>query len=380
MKIYEINPKSNFETIAKHIGASVAGVNIMREKSQIKFIFLKGIKAAAANILKQDALSIGADLVSAKDTILGGEGRFDALLMATDAQLKELAKKEKLQDFGLKKLSEFLSLNQAKPKRPCIMGVVNINDDSFNAQSRAKSLDDAMLKIETMIESGAEYIDVGAVSSRPGSEYVGADEELRRLSPLLLEIKNSGVYSKVKFSLDSFEKTCIKFALDSGFVMINDITADSSLAPIAASYNAELCIMHMKGTPKDMQINPHYDDIIGQISEFLSLKKQIANEAGVKNVVLDVGIGFGKSAKDNILLIKHLSHFSRLGAPLLVGASRKSVINAFYPSEVKDRLAGSLFLHLMAAQNGASIIRTHDVAEHAQLFALNDAYDNINLW
>lgn len=380
MKFYEINPNTDFSELASFIGASNAGAKIMEQKSDIKFIMIKQISAAAANILKQDALSVGADLITHKNTIFGGKDKFNALLMATKAQIKALAKKEKLQDFGLKSLAEFLSSGELLIKEPKIMGVVNINDDSFNSASRVNSVSAAMKKIETMIDEGAHYVDIGAVSSRPGSVYVGSDEELRRLKPLLDEIKTSKIYKNVKLSLDSFDKTCLKLALDSGFVMINDITADVSLAPLAASYDAELCIMHMKGSPKDMQLNPSYDDVLGEISDFLLAKKEAAISAGVKKVVLDVGIGFGKSPEDNILLIKHLTHFRRLKAPLLIGASRKSVINAFYPSQVSERLAGSLYLHLKAAENGAAIIRTHDVVAHAQLFALAKAYESINLW
>ncbi|BCX79661.1 dihydropteroate synthase [Campylobacter sp. 19-13652] len=379
MKIYEINPKSDFDKLAGYIGASAAGAIIMHKKSEIKFILLKDIKAAAANILKQDALSVGADLLTHKDTILGGRDKFQAVLMATPAQLKILAKKESAQDFSLKELAKFLSASSYEPSGVSIMGVVNINEDSFNPASR-KSGVAAIEKIEQMIKAGASYVDIGAVSSRPGSEYIGAEAEFARLKWLLDEIYRLKIYENVRLSLDSFDEHCLEYALDRGFSFINDISANENLAFLAAKYDVPLCIMHMQGNPKNMQDSPHYDDLLGEISDFFTAKIAAAKDRGAKKIVLDVGIGFGKTAEHNMLLIKHLSHFNRLGYPLLVGASRKSVINAFYKSDVKDRLAGSLFLHLMAAQNGAEIIRTHDVAEHAQLFALNDAYNDINLW
>lgn len=381
MRIYEINPSLDFKALADFIGASKAGEMIMSAKSEIRFIFIKDISAAGANILKQDALSVGADLITHKDTILGGKDKFQAVLMATPAQIKLLAKKEQMQDFSLKELAKFL--NELKvdkePKNPKIMGVININEDSFNPDSR-KSGVAAIEKIEQMIKDGASYVDIGAVSSRPGSEYIGAKAEFARLKWLLDEIYKLKIYENVKLSLDSFDEYCLEYALDRGFSFINDISANENLALLAAKYDAWLCIMHMQGNPKNMQDAPHYDDLLGEICDFFTAKIKAARDKGAKKIVLDVGIGFGKTAEHNMLLIKHLAHFKKFDLPLLLGASRKSMINAYYQSEVKDRLAGSLYLHLMAALNGAEIIRTHDVAEHAQLFRLHEAYEKINLW
>lgn len=381
MKFYNINPQSNYDEIAKSIGTSSSGIKIMSDKANIKFILIKNINSPAANILKQDALSVGADLLTHNDTILGTKDLHDALLMATPAQLKKLSKKEKMQDFGLKDLSNFLLKQKmhTKNQKPQIMGVINVNEDSFNPSSRVNQ-NQAIKKIESMIEEGASYIDIGAVSSRPGSTYVGSEVEFKRLKVILDEIYRLNLYNKTKFSLDSFDPKCLQYSLDRGFKMINDITADTNLAHIAAKYNAELCIMHMQGNTKNMQDNPQYKDLIGQIYDFLHEKAIKASDAGVKNIVLDVGIGFGKKPKDNILLIKHLNHFKTIGHKILIGASRKSVINEYYPSDVSQRLSGTLYLHLQAAKNGADIIRVHDVAEHTQLFALNEAYENINLW
>ncbi|WP_169777072.1 dihydropteroate synthase [Campylobacter mucosalis] len=379
MKFYKINEKSNFDEICKSIAASTAGVNIMREKSTLNFIYIKDIKSPAANILKQDALSVGADLVTHKDTIFGHQMLSDALLIGSNAQLKKLAKKEKLQDFGLKNLADFLALSFKKPQKPEIMGVLNINDDSFNEASRVDTKS-GIEKAIKMIEQGASYIDLGGVSSRPGSEYCGRDEEFRRIKDIVAEICRQNLHEKVKFSLDSFDEYCLEYALNHGFKMINDITANPNLAHLAKKYDAQFCLMHMQNDPKTMQNAPHYDDLITQIDEFFKekIEKSLAN--GAKNLVLDVGIGFGKTPQHNMLLIKHLEHFTHFGYPLLIGASRKSVINFYHKSEVKDRLSGSLYLHLKAYENGASIIRTHDVFEHSQLFNLHLAYESENLW
>lgn len=379
MKFYKIDNKSDFDEICKAISPSPTGAKLMHEKSEINFIYIDEIKTPAANILKQDALSVGAELVTHKDTIFGRESLNKALLMATNAQLRQLAKKEKLQDFGLKNLAAFLETKFIKPTKPLIMGVANINTDSFNEQSRINT-QNGISKIEYMIEAGADYIDLGGVSSRPGSKYCGREEEFRRIKDIVEEIYKLNLHEKAKFSLDSFDPYCLEFALNHGFKMINDITANASLATLAARYDAEFCMMHMQGDPATMQVAPKYNDLIGEIADFFKQRMALARELGAKKLVLDVGIGFGKTAEQNLLLIKHLEHFLKFDYPLLVGASRKSVINHYYKSEIKDRLPGSLYLHLKAYENGAQIIRTHDVAEHKQLFDMHEAMNQATLW
>ncbi|EAU00630.1 dihydropteroate synthase [Campylobacter curvus] len=379
MKFYRINENSDFDAICKRIAPSVGGLKLMSKKSHINFIFIDDIGSPAANILKQDALSAGAELVTNKDTIFGCEERSSALLMGTDAQFEILSKKEKMQDFGLKNLADFLNQNFKKPHEAQIMGVLNINEDSFNAASRVDAKN-AVSRIEAMIEEGACYIDIGGVSSRPGSEYCGREEEFRRIERVVAEIYRLNLHERAKFSLDSFDEYCLEYALDHGFAMINDITANVNLASLVARYDAEFCMMHMQNDPKTMQLAPHYEDLLGEMDAFFADKIAKASELGAKKLVLDVGIGFGKTAEQNLLLIKHLGHFLHFGYPLLVGASRKSVINFYSPSEVSQRLPGSLYLHLKAHENGATIIRTHDVVEHAQMFALQNAMNEVNLW
>ncbi|QKF64888.1 dihydropteroate synthase [Campylobacter corcagiensis] len=377
MKIYKVNKDTNFTEICNIIKPEKMGEILMSKKANLNFFFIKNIKAAAANILKQDALSIGAELVCNQSVILGDDST-QALLIANDKQVEILAKKEALQDFGLKNLAKFLKQNFKKPKKPEIMGVTNINTDSFNKDSRVDE-STAISRILNHIENGASYIDLGGVSSRPGSKYCGSDEEFRRINGVISEIYRQNLYKKAKFSLDSFDERCLKFALDHGFSMINDITGDTSLAKLAASYDAQYCLMHMKGDPTTMQDEPKYDDLIGEIDSFFEEKIAECESYGCKKIVLDVGIGFGKSMADNMYLIKHLEHFLRFGFPLFVGASRKSVIGHYTKAEIKDRLPGSLYLHLKAYENGATIIRTHDVSEHAQMFKMAEVYENLGV-
>lgn len=374
MNFYKINANTDFNGLCDFIKPHKIGQKMMSKKAQIHFFLIKNISAPAANILKQDALSVGAECVTHKDSILGKSDNSNALLMATQAQIQRLVEKEKKQDFGLKNLATFLNQNFEKPKKAKLMAVLNINEDSFNPASRVKK-EDFQKRLEAILALNPDFVDIGAVSSRPGSLYCGSDEEFARLKEPLELIYKNDYFKQSTFSLDSFDEKCLKFALDRGFSLINDIMGlkNEALAHLAKSYNASYCLMHIQNEPHNMQDNPHYDDLLGEIDEFFAKKLEILDRCGVKNVILDIGVGFGKTPKHNMLLIKHLEHFLHFEKPLLVGASRKGVINAYFPSEVQERLAGSLYLHLEAFKNGASIIRTHDLYEHKQAFALENA-------
>ena len=378
MKIFKISNVSDFELLCDDIKPQNAGRKIMQKKANLHFFYLKNIKAPAANILKQDALSVGAELVC-NDGVILSKSPTNALLIANEKQILNLAKKEALQDFELKDLAKFLNLKFKKPEKPEIMGVLNINEDSFNPNSRI-NIENGISRIEAMIEAGADIIDLGGVSSRPGSKYCGSEIEFNRIEKIISEIYRQNLYKKVKFSLDTFDEKCAEFALNHGFCIINDISANIDLCKIVKNYNACYVLMHMQGDPQTMQISPSYGDLIYEIDEFFAKNLEKISQIGLKNVILDIGIGFGKTAEQNLLLIKHLEHFLHFEKPLLVGASRKSVINFYSPSSVENRLAGSLYLHQKAYENGASIIRTHDVGEHKQLFDLENAMKKIAVW
>jgi dihydropteroate synthase len=230
-----------------------------------------------------------------------------------------------------------------------------------------------------MIEEGADIIDIGGVSSRPGSEYCGVKEELKRVTPIIQEIYKKEIYKNVTFSIDSFAPEVIDFALNSGFKIANDITglANDEVAKVIGKYDAKVCIMHIKGTPKEMQNKPFYEDVILEVDKYFQERIEKAYKYGINDIILDVGIGFGKRLEDNLKLIKHLQHFKRFGYELLIGASRKSMIDAIIPTPVENRLSGSLAIHLKSIKNGANIIRCHDVAEHKQAIEVAKAIDEI---
>ncbi|ELP7970943.1 dihydropteroate synthase [Campylobacter jejuni] len=380
MKFFKINPNTDFNLLCSFINPHKMGQKIMSEKTQIHFILIKDITTPAANILKQDALRVGAELITHKEVITAKITHSNTLLMATKEQIQKLIVKEKLQDFGLKNLALFLQKDFLKQKKAELMAVINVNEDSFNAKSRV-SEEDFEKRLNDFLALKPEYIDIGAVSSRPGSEYCGKEEEFKRLKKVLDLIYEKNYYEQAIFSLDSFDEYCLEYALNKGFKLINDITSlrNLNLAKLASKYGAKYCLMHMQNNPNNMQDNPFYEDLLDEMTLFFKEKLELLESFGVKESILDVGIGFGKSAGHNMILIKHLEHFLQFNKPLLIGASRKSVINAYFQSEIKDRLAGTLYLHLKAFENGASIIRVHDLYEHKQLFALAQAMDNIGV-
>lgn len=369
MQVEKLSNDINIKEQLKKLGVDEGGINILASKATMHIIYIHDLHVGAANILKQDALSIGADLAVPRGTVVAAKPRVDCILIANTKQLKTLAKKELAQPFALKELAEKLKkfTQIKKPESVDVMGVVNANDDSFYAGSRFKDRD-AIQSIEQMIEEGATIIDVGAVSSRPNAPMVSVTEELERIEPVLRLIKEQKLYENVKFSCDSYEPKVLHKALESGFTIINDITGlqNDEVCRLCASYDAAAVIMHMQGNPQTMQQNPYYDNILNEVYDFFDERVQKAESFGIKDIILDVGIGFGKTLENNLVLLKNLEHFLTLQKPLLVGASRKSMINKISPSDVEQRLAGTLALHLEALKNGASILRVHDVPEHVQ--------------
>ena len=375
MRVKKLNGATDTTHLLKKLNVDSGGVKILHQKSQIHLFYIEDLHVGAANILKQDALSIGADLAVPRGTVIAKTPTVDCLLIATTRQLQKLAKKELAQPFGLKGLAEELAyfLDAKKPKKAKIMGVLNANEDSFYEGSRFVGKE-AVRHIERMVDQGADIIDIGAVSSRPGAAVVDEQEELQRLKPIFQAICEAKIYEDTVLSIDSYAPLVVKEALESGFSIINDITGfeNDTLCKLCASYNATAVVMHMQGTPQTMQNNPQYDDVVFEVYEYLAKQVEKLESFGVQDIVLDVGIGFGKRLEDNIALLKNLEHFLRLEKTLLVGASRKSMIDALSPSKPHERLAGTLALHLEAVRNGAGIVRVHDVYEHKQ--ALEVAY------
>ncbi len=376
MKLYELSSTADVKTVFDRLGVTHEGQKLLVPKTKLRLIYIRELKTPAANILKQDALSIGADLAVPKETVTCSVPCVDALLIANDKQLKELIQKEKAQPFGLKAVSEALTslTRQATDHAFEVMGVVNANEDSFFQGSRFHG-DAALAHIVSMIEAGATIIDLGGVSSRPGSLGVSEEEELSRVRPIIDLIALHNLTCKARFSLDSYSPLCLEYALSRGFSIVNDITAlcDDAVARVAAKYRAGVVLMHMQNDPTTMQCEPVYDNVVLAVDAFFEERIEKAKRFGISDIMLDVGIGFGKTLEHNLQLLKHHAHFLRFGYPLLVGASRKSMIDKIIPTPVEERLPGTLALHLKAYEEGATIIRAHDVKAHMQALSVSKA-------
>ena len=377
MYIYKLGNIADKKAVLKALGVESGGVSIMAKKMELLYFFIKDLKTPAANILKQDALSIGAELAVPGGVILCEKPVYDCILIGTKKHMELLSRKELAQPFGLKtvaaELKKFLS-TQNSPTQ--IMGVINANDDSFFEGSRFVA-EDAISQCVKMIEEGTSIIDIGAVSSRPGAETVSELVELERITPICDAIHAGKLYEKATFSIDSYTPSVVEYALKSGFTLINDITgaSDEHIIKLAVEYEAKLCIMHMQGTPQNMQNNPGYDDVMVEVSQFFEERIEKCEAFGLsrEDIILDVGLGFGKTLEHNLTLIKNMAHFKVFGCELLIGASRKSMIDKIIPSPTEERLPGTLGIHLKAVENGASIVRCHDVKEHVQALAVFDA-------
>lgn len=245
--------------------------------------------------------------------------------------------------------------------RVSIMGVLNVTPDSFSDGGRFYSTDAAFAHARQLKEDGADVLDIGGESTRPGAEPVAEQEELDRVIPVIEKIsKNLDIF----ISIDTYKSAVADAAMKAGAHMINDIsglTFDKSMTATAARHNAALVIMHIKGNPKTMQTDPHYDDTMSEIKNFLTEASNKAMNEGVQKIIIDPGLGFGKRTEDNFLILKDLDQLKSLGFPILIGSSRKSYLGKPFNAPPLDRLEGTIVSNIIAMQNGANLLRVHDV-------------------
>ncbi len=259
-----------------------------------------------------------------------------------------------------------------------IMGVVNTTPDSFSDGGKFDSLDKAFAHAQSLIADGADIIDIGGESTRPGAQPVEPEEEIRRTVPLIAALRE---VSAIPISIDTSKPEVMQAAVAAGASMINCIWAlrlDNALE-VAAELEVPVCLMHMQGTPQTMQQDPRYDDVVGEVSDFLRRRIDAALAAGIaeERLLIDPGFGFGKTIEHNLRLLKALPQLRRLGRPLLVGLSRKKMIGTILDKPADQRLYGSLSLAVTAALLGADILRVHDVAETADAVGMVRAFGEV---
>ncbi|MBK7553465.1 MAG: dihydropteroate synthase [Flavobacteriales bacterium] len=262
-----------------------------------------------------------------------------------------------------------------QPRFPMVMGIINATPDSFFAESRANTVDEALRIAERMLGEGAAILDVGGQSSRPGSAEGNEAEELKRVLPVITAIHQR--FPDAWISVDTWRSAVARQAVAAGAGMVNDIGAglrDEAMLTTVAQLGVPYIAMHMQGTPATMQNDPHYADVAAEVTLFLSGRLLAARQAGIADVILDPGFGFGKTTAHNYALLRELQRIQALGAPVLVGLSRKRMINEILGTAPDDALNGTTALNTIALLNGASILRVHDVKEAVQCVKLAEVY------
>ncbi len=366
--------QSEVEIMMDKMGVEPAGIDIMKPKSVYRLIYAEGLDPRAANIVKQEFLSAGGEAALSWEALNLSEKESKIMMMGTLSHYRRTCKKLRMQPFDLDKLADevqdsirYYDEPRELPWYPdsCqVMGILNITPDSFYDGGEYDAVDKAVERAVEMEKKGADIIDIGGESTRPGSERVSLEEEKERVLPVIEEVSKK-VDSLI--SIDTYKPEIAESAVDSGADIVNDIFGlrKEGMAEKIAELDVPVIIMHMQGTPRNMQKNPEYDDVINDISEFFVERIKHAEESGIKkeNIILDPGIGFGKKLEHNLEILKRLDEFNSLGHPVLLGASRKSFLKGVLDKEVDQRLYGSLAVAADAVGKDVSILRAHDVEE-----------------
>ncbi len=367
------------------IKVSSQGVEVMAVKTVGLSIKLTDIKLGAANILKQEMLSIGGDAAVARGVVNGKLEISDVILLGNLDKIKKLVEKLDHQTiFGLPKIKQDLIKSIDRLENPhskilnCngiqlelndtkIIGILNVTPDSFSDGNKYLDTEKAVERALEMIGEGADIIDIGGESTRPGAEKVDAETEIERVIPIIKELRK---HSDIPISIDTTKAEVAKEAMQAGASILNDISAlkfDANMIKVLQNFpQVPVILMHMQGTPEKMQENPYYEDVIEELLDFFEERINFCEENGIlrERIIIDPGIGFGKRQEDNLVILKKISEFKCLGVPILLGASRKSFIGNIIDSRPTERLSGSLAAAAYAFQNDIEIIRVHDVQEH----------------
>ena len=388
MIIRKISKSNLIEELSK-TGVDEKAFGIIKTKSETLIFKLHDIDARGANILKQEFLSKGGDVAVHKGVASFKTPRTDAITIGTQKTYEEVTKKLALEPyFGLKEIKEALKKAIIKNPFPSlkirekvfdfdkshyIMGVLNITPDSFSDGGKFLDFKSALNHAKEMISEGADIIDIGGESTRPGAQSISEDEEKRRVIPVIEEIRK---FSDIPISIDTYKSAVAREASKSGADFINDISGlrfDPEMVNVAMDYKVPVIVMHIKGTPRDMQKNPFYEDLMRELLEYFEERINTLNKAGIDKIIIDPGIGFGKRLEDNLKIIKNLNEFSIFNLPVMIGVSRKSFIGNILDRTVEERLTGTIAANAMALLNGANILRVHDVKPHKELIKMFEA-------
>jgi len=391
MRILEIKDEKRAQRELQKLGADPQGVTLMAPKAVFRAVRLKKVRSVSANILKQEMLSLGGEAATSYGAINLSSKYTPLLITGTLKQFRQLIAKLKIHQFGLPRIAETLeqslkNYDQSPPpikigprtlrfgQRTYIMGILNVTPDSFSDGGKFHKLEDALSQAHRLIAAGADIIDIGGESTRPGAKNVPVHEELKRVIPVISALRKK----KILISIDTRKAAVAEAALSAGAHIINDISAlrhDPRMAKVAAKYKVPVILMHMLKNPKTMQKNPVYKDLIFDIMTYFQESLEIAGRAGIKEnrLIIDPGFGFGKTVEHNLEILKRLKEFKVLGRPILIGTSRKSTIGKILSLPPGERLMGTAATVAIAISNGVDIIRVHDVAAMKKAAKMTDA-------
>ena len=386
--------KVNKEMLAdamESIGVHKASLPIFANKNQILPLKLLQVRTPAANIIKQEMLAAGGDAAVPTGCVLNKDKYSDVLLLGTRKHYNLLLKKLELMPyFGMDKVKAELEavLNEEKLQtvladgrvlnydKVLIMGILNITPDSFYENSRT-AIEEVVAKAGQMLADGADILDIGGESTRPGSEAVAAEEEQARVLPVIEALRKA--YPEAVLSIDTYRASTARLAIEAGADIINDISAmeaDAEMLDVVCETKAPIVLMHMRGTPKDMQTNCAYKNVVEEVAVYLAERANLLRERGVgaDKIILDPGIGFAKNAEQNLKLMRDLSALTSFGYPVLLAASRKSTIGkALGDLPAEERLEGTIATSCQAVYAGANLVRVHDVKENLRAVRMLEA-------
>ncbi len=389
MMIRDIKNMGEAVSELKKIGIHPMAVQAMAEKMKHFNILIEDVPPQDAIIMKQEMLCCGGDVAIPEKALPPDGERGNIIVMGNEREIKKLSSRLERQYFRLAEIGkEMLKLMENAVtkhdmkiggkifhfgRETYIMGILNVTPDSFYDGGKYSDYESAIERAKEMEKEGADIIDIGGESSRPFSKRIDAEEEKRRILPVIEAISSE---VKVPISVDTYKPEVAIAAIERGATIINDIMGlRNGMDRVAAEYDVSVIIMHMKGTPETMQFSPHYNDVTLEIYNFFKKQIDTAIKAGVdeNKIIIDPGIGFGKRQEDNIRILSHLEEFKGLGKPVLIGTSRKSFIGNILQLPPEDRLEGSIASEIIAIANGADIIRCHDILPTKRAVVVADA-------
>jgi len=383
-----------YDPLMKKLTVSSSGISIMKDRFKMKSFMISDISTPAANVVKQHVLSLGGEAAVPAYSVNCSNPKADLIFSVREDRLPALLEKFRCQCWKLPEVAEKIerliinkppwfsfSSEKFNTESPLIMGILNVTPDSFSDGGKFAKFENAVSHAEKMILDGADIVDIGGESTRPGAATVEESDEIKRVVPVIKAIREK--FPSTAISIDTTKSRVAEAALDAGADIVNDIsglTFDTNMAVLAAERKAPVVIMHILGTPKTMQNNPVYDNFFTETLEFLNNSIEIALSKGVRenSIILDPGICFGKDLNHNIAIIKHLEVYHSFAMPLLAGVSRKSMIAKITGrDDPMERTAGTVSLNTKLLEKGVAVIRVHDIKEAKDCVAVHNAMRDI---